>query len=55
MTDSIDESSTDDDSYDVSMSTNALEDIQDGKYVYPYINARYSRFKIHDCIRQTKS
>ena len=50
--DSIDESSTDDDSDDKSISTNDLEYIQDGNYVHPDIDAICSRLKIYDCIKQ---
>ena len=42
---------TDDDSGGGYMSMNALEDMQDGKYVHPSINARYYRLKIRDRIR----
>ena len=52
---SIEESSTDDDSYDGYIRTDALEDIRYGNSVHTYINARYSRLKIHDQIRKTKS
>ena len=49
---SIDKLSTDDDLYDISISTNYLEDIPDGSQINPEINARYSRFKIRDHIRK---
>ena len=49
---SIDKLSTDDDIYDISISTNYLEDIPDGSQINPEINARYSRFKIRDHIRK---
>ena len=52
---SIDESSTDDDSDDEYLCTNDIEDIRDGKYVFPDFNTRYSRLKISDHIRQEKS
>ena len=52
--DSIDESYTDNYS-DGYISTKALEDIWDGNYVHPYINARDSRFRICDRIRQAQS
>ena len=52
---STDESSTDDESDDGSISMNTIEDIQDGKYVHPDINARYAIFKVRDCIRQAQS
>ena len=48
--DSIDESSTDDDSDGRHISTNAIEDICGGKYVHPDINARYSILEGHDHI-----
>ena len=51
---SIYESSTDDDSDDRSISTNALENLQDGSQIHPKINARDDRLKICDHIRQTK-
>ena len=54
ISDSIDESSTYDDSDDGFISMNAFGSIRNGKFVRPYINARYSRFKIRYCIRQTK-
>ena len=44
--DSIDESSTYDDSDEGSTSMNSLEDIPDENYVHPDINARDDRFKI---------
>ena len=49
---SIDESSTDNDYYDLYTRTYALEDIQYGKYVHPNINARDTRLKIRDRIRK---
>ena len=33
----------------------ALGDIWDGNYIYPDINARYARLKIHYRIRQEQS
>ena len=53
--DSINESSTDDEYDDRYISTNTLGDIRDGNYVHPDINTRDTRFKIRDCIRQTRS
>ena len=52
---SIDESSTDDDSNNVSVCTDAVENIQYGKHVHPDINARYSRLKTRDRIMQLKN
>ena len=52
---SIVELSTDNDSADGSISTNTLESIQDGNYIYPYVNARDARLKIRDRIRQAQS
>ena len=43
---SIDESSSYDDSDEGYISMNSLEDIPDGNYVHPDINARDDRFKI---------
>ena len=40
---SIDESYTDNDSYDRYISTNALGDIRDGSQIHPEISARYAR------------
>ena len=34
---------------------NALEDIWDGNYVYPDINARYDRLKTRDRIKKAQS
>ena len=53
--DSIDESSTDDDSDDGSISTNDLKDIWDGSQIHPYIKSVYARLKIRDRMKQTKS
>ena len=52
---SIDESSTDIDSDDKSISTNALDDIQYGSQIHPDINTRYSILKIRDSIKQMKN
>ena len=49
---SIDESSTDNDSKDGSISTNNNEDIRDGNYVHPDINRRDARLHIRDHIIQ---
>ena len=49
---STDELSTDDDSDDRSISTNALEDIWYGSQIHTYINSRYARLKICDRIKQ---
>ena len=51
---SIDESYTNDDSDDGSISTNYLKDISDGIQIHPKINARYSRLKICDRIKKKK-
>ena len=50
--DSVDDSPIDGDSYDGYISTNDLEYIRDGIQIRPDINARYSRLKIRDRIRQ---
>ena len=52
---SIDESSADDNSDEKSISTENIEDILDGSYVHPDINASDARLKIRDCIRQSKN
>ena len=52
---SIDESYADDNSDEGSISTNALEDIQDGSHVHPDINTRDARLKISDRIKQAQS
>ena len=52
---SVDDSSTDDDYDDVSLSKNAIEDIWDEKRAHLDINARYYRLKIRDNIRQAIS
>ena len=51
---SIDESYIDNDSYDVSISTNAIEGICDGKYVHLYTNAINSRLKVREHISPIK-
>ena len=51
---SIDELSTDDDSYDGSINKNSRKSIQDVNYVHLDINARDARLKIRDRIRQEK-
>ena len=51
---SIDESYIDDNSDYRYISMNALEDIRDGNYVHPDINARYSRLKIFKRIRRAQ-
>ena len=53
--DSIDESSTYNNSYDGSISTNSIKDVMDGNHVYPDVNARYSRLKIYDHINQAQN
>ena len=52
---SIDESSTDNNSDDGYISTNALGDSRYGNYLHPDINAIYARLKIHEHIRKSKS
>ena len=52
--DSIDESSTENDSGYGSISTNVLGDIWDGSQIYPKVNSRDSRLKTNYRIRQTK-
>ena len=51
----IDETYIDNDYDDESISTNALEEIQYGNYLHTDINARDTRLKINDHIRQWKS
>ena len=51
---SIEESSIDDDSDDVSISTINIEDMRGGIQIHPDINTTYARFKIRDRIKQTK-
>ena len=53
--DSIDGLSTDNDSEEGSISTDALGDIWDGSQIHPKINTRYDKFKIRDLIRQTQA
>ena len=55
ITASIDELSTCNDSSEGSISTHALEDIQDGSQIHPDMNARYARLKTRDNIRQAQS
>ena len=52
--DSVDDSPTDGDSYDVYISTNAIEDICNGKYVHLYTNAINSRLKVREHISPIK-
>ena len=52
---SIYESSTYDEFDDGYIITDALEDIQDGKYVHPDINERDAILKICDCIKQNQN
>ena len=52
ISDSIDELSTDDESEDRSMSTNALKDNRYVSQIHPDINARYARLKICERIRK---
>ena len=51
----INESYAENNSNEESISMNDLEDIRDGNYVHPNINARYARLKICDHIRQAHS
>ena len=53
--DSIDESSTENNYDDISISTNALKGMWDGNYIHPDIIARSSGLKIRDRIRQAQS
>ena len=55
ISDSIDELSTYDDYGDGSISTNTLEDIQDGIQMHIDINARDDKSKTRDHIKQTQS
>ena len=55
MSDSIDELSINYDSDGGSIFTNSLEDIRDESRIHLEINARDTRFKISDCIRQTEN
>ena len=50
---SIDESYSDDDSDDGSISTNNLEDIRDGSQIHQELNSRDDILKICDRIKQT--
>ena len=52
--DSIDESSTDDNSDEGYISTNVLKEIWGGSQIYLELNARNDRLNIRDRIRQTK-
>ena len=52
---SINESSTDNDSDNVSLITNTCENICYGNYVHPDINARDARLKVRERIRQAQS
>ena len=52
---SIDESSTENDSNEVSISKNTSEGIRYGNHVHSDINTRYTILKIRDRIRQVKS
>ena len=52
---SIDDPYTDDDYDDRSISTDTLEEIQDGSQIHPEINTRDARLKIFYHIKQTKS
>ena len=51
---SIDGLSTDNESYDGSISIQYLEDIRDRSQIYPDIKGKYSGLKICDRIRQTQ-
>ena len=53
--DSIDDSYSDDNSDDEYISMDGIKGIWYGNYAHPNINARYSRLKICDRIRQVKS
>ena len=55
MLSSIYEQSTVDDSDDGSIITNDIEDIQNGKYIYPEISTREDRLKKRDRIKQAQS
>ena len=54
ISDSIYESSTENDSDDVSIITNFFDHIWDGNYVHPYINARDARLKIRYHINKSQ-
>ena len=51
---SINELSTDDESDDVSILNNTLEDIQDRSQIHPDINERDARLKIREHIKTQK-
>ena len=55
ISDSIDESFSYDNSDDEYISTDALEDVRDGSYMYTNITARDAILKIRDRIRQAQS
>ena len=44
-----------DESDDEPMSTEMLEDINDGSQSHPNVNRKEARYKIRDCIRQIQS
>ena len=50
ISDSIDELSTDYDYDEGYIGTNVIEDIRYGNYAHPYIDTKYSIFKMRDCI-----
>ena len=52
ITASIDDSYAEDNSDDEYISIDDIEEIRDGRYVHPKINARDARLKIYDRIRQ---
>ena len=51
---SIDDSYTDDESYDGSISMNTLEEIWGRSQIHTELNARDARLKVPDCIKQTQ-
>ena len=53
--DSIDESSTYDESDEVYISTKSIEDIRDISQIHPDVNTRDAKLKIRDHIFQTQS
>ena len=53
ISNSIDESSTDDDYDDGYISMNILEDMQGGSQIHPEIHTIDARMKTRDCSRQT--
>ena len=55
ISDSIDDSSTKDNSDEIIISTKTIKYIWYLKHVYPNINVRDARFKIHDRISKTQS